>query len=144
MVGSRKGASLSWASAQLGLVQGVERVAEMDEHQVALVAQQRHDTAAAGGGILPVLQRGYRFVDDSLTRHRGLFIPLGPPHAEHLVQHAPTHQRSTRCLPDATTEAAGSTLIHHHKRFARTSKSSFPSFGRELGPNESHLLPTTP
>ena len=72
MVCSRKGRQLELGQRQLGFVQGVERVAEMDEHEVALVAQERGEAATAVGGVLHgPSARVPSFVHDLLARHRG-------------------------------------------------------------------------
>ena len=61
----------------------------MDEHQVALVAEQGYEPAAAVGGMLHGLEDRRRFVDGSLARRWGRRVPLRPADAEHLMQDAP-------------------------------------------------------
>ena len=76
---------------QLGSVQLVEGVAEVDQHQVALVPQQGVHRA------LPGLFRSARAAGcltcDLLLARRAQFAPLRPAEAKHLMQYAQPFER---------------------------------------------------
>jgi hypothetical protein len=74
---------------QLRLVQLLEAVPEMDEHEVALVAEQGKDGAlAAAGGLLQRCQGRVASARIAARASAGEGAPRRPAEAHHLVQHA--------------------------------------------------------
>ena len=67
----------------LGLAQLLEGLAEMEEHQIALVADERIDN-----GLLHGAQRGGRFFESRIPLGGGEGFPGCPAEPHHLVQDA--------------------------------------------------------
>src|ERR1035438_1154535 len=80
---------------QLRLVEVIERIAKVHQHQVALVPQQR-----VGGelsGLFTGRKRFRYFVRDLRLARRVELAPRYPAETKHLVQHAVAFQRERHC-----------------------------------------------
>ena len=89
MVGSRKSFEGEAGEIELRLVELFETAAEVDEHQVALVAEHGEQGALASfGGALERGEGVGRLVQDLGAGGVGECAPGGAAEAHHLVQHA--------------------------------------------------------
>ena len=82
---------------QLGAIEIVERVAEVDEHQVALVPEQRIEGGWSGGVFLHGGHDRGGFFNDLAAFGVGELAPGAPAEAHHLVEDAVALNRKGNC-----------------------------------------------
>jgi hypothetical protein len=73
---------------QFGLIEVRERIAEVNQHQVALVADERVQGRLSGGVFLHRAEDGRSFLGDRRSVRCGERAPGRPAYTHHLVEHA--------------------------------------------------------
>jgi len=73
---------------QLRVVKGFKRAPDVNQDQIAFMAELREDRAAAFGVLFHFAEYGGRFLGGFVAGFGRKLVPSGPTNAKHLVQGA--------------------------------------------------------
>src|SRR5579864_1300163 len=83
---------LQGGDVEFGVLEMIERFAEMNQHEIGFVSQHGKQRALAGDVVLHLLQSRARLAEDLALRRALELPPVGPAETEHLVENARAFQ----------------------------------------------------